>query len=83
MKITIRDNKVLYAIVPTDYQDYDLIAIGRPSALRTIAKSGDIIRSSLFGCSLIVIDIFDTIREANREITRLKKINEGLSEGLK
>ena len=64
-KVNMKSKKqVLYVIAPTDYQDFDLLAIGRPSALRKIAKAGDIIRSSTYGCSLIVIDTFDTIKDA-------------------
>ena len=60
----VNKKQVLYVIAPTDYGDFDLLAIGRPLALYKIAKEGEVIRSSTYGCWLIVIDTFDTIKDA-------------------
>ena len=64
-KVNMKSKKqVLYVIAPTDYGDFDLLAIGRPLALYKIAREGEVIKSSTYGCSLIVIDTFDTIKDA-------------------
>ena len=71
-KVNMKSKKqVLYVIAPTDYGDFDLLAIGRPLALYKIAKEGEVIRSSTYGCSLIVIDTFDTIKDAVKAMGEL------------
>ena len=70
-------SEIGFFIHPTDYQDYDVIAIGSLSKLLSLKrkyKSSDLIKKSKFGnVPILIMDTSDTVIEAKCIIDKLKK----------
>ena len=65
-------NNITFVIHPTEYQDYDILAIGSFHLLRQLAlkvKHSNLIKKSKYGgIAILIIDTCDTIRDANHII---------------
>jgi hypothetical protein len=61
-------HKIALVIHPTQYEDYDILALGSFKILRQLAlkhKHTNLIKSSVFGgIPILVLDTADTMRDA-------------------
>jgi hypothetical protein len=73
-----RNRNITFVIHPTQYQDYDILAIGDCSLLRILIKKcehSQLIKKSKFGgIPILILDTCDTLRESLSCIKHYKKL---------
>jgi hypothetical protein len=71
-----KKNEVGFVIRPTPYRDYDILAFGKLELLQEFkskhCKHADLIKNSIFGCPLLVIDTCDTLKDAGEIVKDCK-----------
>jgi hypothetical protein len=72
-----RRSEVGFFIHQTDYQYYDVVAIGsldKLKALKKKCKNFDLIKSSGFGTPILICDTCDTLTEAGCSLEEYKAL---------
>ena len=76
IKILKGKRQVLFLINCTQFEDYDIIAVGKTELLKKLGKSishTHFIKKSVLGVPLLVVDTFDTISDAKKYVKEIYK----------
>jgi hypothetical protein len=73
-----KKNNIIFLIHPTTYQDFDVICAGdngKIYKLHNKIKGSQLFKSTKFGgIAMLLIDTFDTLSAAGKEIKRLRNV---------